>query len=82
MLSELTTSEKVVGLKQLKKALRDGTASKVFYAEDADPRMLTPILDACRTNEIPSEKVPSMQELGRACGIEVGAAVAALLHSH
>ena len=79
MLTELTASEKVVGVKQLKKALRDGKAAKVFMAQDADPKLTEPIAEACTASGITVESVPTMAELGKACGIEVGAAVAALL---
>ena len=79
MLCELESKDKIVGIKQLKKALASGTAAKVFIAQDADPKLLQPIKDACRTDGIPLEEVPTMAELGKACGIEVGSAVAALL---
>ena len=79
MLAELNTKEKIVGIKQLRKALSDGRARKVFVADDADPKLTGPILDQCASDGVEVEHVPAMAELGRACGIEVGAAVAALL---
>ena len=79
MLTDLNTPNKVVGVKQLKKALRDGSAKKVFVAQDADPKFIDPICESCRSAAVPVESVPTMAELGKACGIEVGAAVAALL---
>ena len=79
MLAELNTKEKIVGIKQLRKALNEGRARKVFAAEDADPKLTGPILDQCADGAVAVERVPTMAELGRACGIEVGAAVAALL---
>ncbi len=79
MLSELSTRDKIVGIKQLKKALAAGQAAKVFLAQDADPKLTAPITETCRSGGVPVEEVPTMAELGRACGIEVGAAVAALL---
>mgnify|MGYP005971671585 FL=1 len=81
MLTELVAHNKVVGVKQLKKALRDGAAQKVFVAEDADPKLTDPICESCRGAAVPVEMVPTMAELGKACGIEVGAAVAALLRA-
>ena len=36
---ELRTEQKVVGVKQLKKALREGRAQRVFLAENADPHL-------------------------------------------
>jgi large subunit ribosomal protein L7A len=79
MLVELQTKDKIVGIKQLKKALAEGRIQKVFAADDADPKLLQPILEQCREKNIPVEQVPTMAQLGKACGIEVGAAVAALL---
>lgn len=80
MLCELDSKNKVVGLKQLRKVLAEGRAAKVFTAQDADPKLAGPIKDACRASGVPMEEVPTMAELGKACGIEVGAAVAALLN--
>ena len=79
MLSELGTRDRLVGLKQLQKALSDGRAAKVFVADNADPALTGPIVDQCSQASIPVEHVPTMAELGRACGIEVGASVAATL---
>ncbi len=79
MLVELNTKNKVVGVKQLKKALTEKRAKKVFVAVNADPKVTSPILEKCLEDDIPVEQVPTMADLGRACGIEVGAAVAGLL---
>ena len=67
----------VVGLKQVRRALRDGIAGTVLLAEDADPMILEPLLRACEQAGVPYERVRSMRELGRLCGINVGAAAAA-----
>ena len=79
MLIELSSAEKVVGIKQLRKVLRDDKAAKVFVAQDADPKLTGPIVETCREKNVPVEEISTMAELGKACGIEVGAAVAALL---
>ena len=71
--------EFVVGAKQLKKAVKAGRAKVVFLAENADPAVTEPLEKLCADNFIQITWVPSMAELGRACGIEVGAAAAALL---
>ena len=78
MLAELDTKDKIVGIKQLRKALAEGRARKVFVADDADPRLTAPILEQCRERGVEVERISTMQELGKACRIEVGAAVAAL----
>ena len=79
MLTELTAAEKVVGAKQVKRALKDGRAKKVFWAENADPRVLQPLIQDAVRRGVPLQQVSTMKELGDACGISVGAAVAALL---
>ena len=79
MLTELSGSNKVVGAKQAKRALNDGRARKVFVAGDADPRVTQPLAQTAVNQRIPVELVPTMRELGAACGIAVGSAVAVLL---
>ena len=79
VLQELKTAKRVVGIKQLRKALRDGTAIKVFVAENADFHLTDPVKAACQETGVPVVSVPTMSELGHACSIEVGAAVAAIV---
>lgn len=79
MLTQLTVAEKVVGAKQVKRALKDGRAKKVFWAENADPRLLQPLIQDAVRKGVPLQQISTMKELGDACGISVGAAVAALL---
>lgn len=68
-----------VGTKQTKLALEKGEAQKVFIADDADEKLVSPIVELCRELGIPLVSVDSMRELGKACGIQVGAAAAALI---
>ena len=69
----------VVGAKQLKKAVKAGRARYVFLAENADPAVTEPLEQLCTDNHIQITWVHSMTELGRSCGIEVGAAAAAVV---
>ena len=78
-LSDPARGQMVVGTKQLKKAVKAGRARSVFLAENADPAVTEPLAALCSDNHIPITWVPSMADLGRACGIEVGAAAAAVL---
>ena len=39
---------RVVGIKQVKKALREGRALEVILADDADPALTEPLEAACR----------------------------------
>lgn len=78
-LADLQGRKTVVGARQLKKALSSGLANRVFLAENADPALTEPIEALCLQNHIQFDWVPSMTDLGRACGIDVGAAAAAVL---
>lgn len=79
MLTELSNKAKVVGAKQVKRALGADLALTVFLASDADPRVTEPVAAQCAEKGVKAETVPTMKELGKACGISVGAAVAAAL---
>lgn len=79
MLSELRTGPRVVGAKQAKRAISDGHAIRVFLAADADPRITQPLALLCREKNIPIVSSCTMSELGTACNIAVGSAVAVLI---
>ena len=79
MLTDFASKEKVVGVKQSRKAIRDGRAEQVFLACDADPAVLGPIRADCREQQVSVQEDCTMAQLGAACGIAVGAAVAVLL---
>ena len=79
MFTQLSTAAKVVGAKQTRRALESGKAVKVFLAADADPRITEPLALLAQEKGVSVEKSGTMKELGRACGVAVGAAVAALV---
>ena len=78
MIPELSGSNRVVGAKQVKRALKDGRAVRLYMAMDADPRLLQPLVQEAVNRRVPVQQVSSMKELGQSCGIAVGAAVAVL----
>lgn len=73
------SKNRTVGVKQTLRALEKESVLCVYVAQDAEKHVIRPILDLCRTQGIQVREVQTMTELGKACGIEVGAAVAALL---
>lgn len=79
MLDELRTENKVVGVKQLRKALEEARVRCVYLAKDADPDITAPLETLCGKVGAQCQWVPSMEELGHACGIAVGASAAGLL---
>jgi large subunit ribosomal protein L7A len=69
----------VIGTKQSLKALKDDRVKEIVYAIDADERVTAKIIEVAQEKGISVAGVDSMKKLGRACGIDVGAAVIALL---
>ena len=70
---------KVIGIKQSMKAVEKDQVVSVYIAEDADSRMILPLQQVCLARKIPVVSGSSMEELGVACGIDVGAAAIAIL---
>lgn len=75
----LQSGKVIVGAKQMKKALVTGRVKAVFLAQNADPALTEPIEAICRQQNIHCTWVHSKIELGQACGIDVGAAAAAVV---
>jgi large subunit ribosomal protein L7A len=71
--------QKTVGLKQTQRALEKGLVRRLFIAKDAEPHVLRSVVEWCANHDVDRIDVPTMKELGKACGIEVGTAVAAIL---
>lgn len=79
-LEQLATAiNKAIGTKQTLKAVDGGYADKVYVAQDAETHVTRNLLKLCEDRGYLVELVPSMRELGKACGIEVGAASAAII---
>lgn len=66
---------KVIGTKQTLKAVKDGKALKVFLAEDTEERIKKSIVDCCSEYNVTVESFETKIGLGRAGGIDRGAAV-------
>lgn len=76
---DFSGQSKVVGAKQVRRALEAGTARTVLLADDADPRVTEPVVRLCEAKGVALERGYTMKDLGSACGLAVGSAVAALL---
>jgi len=70
---------KVIGIKQSIKAVEKNMALKVYLADNADIRFVLPLQQACEIQSVPIINGFSMEELGTACGIDVGAAAITIL---
>lgn len=76
---KLQTGPRVVGAKQTRRAVNDGRSKQVYLAKDADPIVTDPIALLCTQKGLSICWVETMKEMGEACGIAVGAAVAAVV---
>lgn len=79
MLKELQNSKKIVGLKQVRRAVEENKAKKVFLAKDASPDIYDKVVDLCKAKNIEIIFADSKKQLGNACKIDVSAAVAAII---
>jgi large subunit ribosomal protein L7A len=70
---------KVIGTKQTLKAVKEGKALKVFLAEDTDESIKTSIIACCEAHHVPVERAETKVGLGKAGGIDRGAAVIAII---
>ena len=80
-LNELAVPERVVGEREVRRAIGKGVLRKVFVATDGDERVIKPVLEAAAELGVEVEEVDSKLKLGRACAISRPAAVAGLLKS-
>ena len=71
-------SQTIIGTKQTVKAMRAGSVKELFVALDADNWVTDSAISFAREIGIPVTLVESKKELGKACGIHVGAAVVAI----
>lgn len=74
-----TAKRLAVGVKQTLKAVQAGAAAVVYVAADAEERVVRPLRQELAARGCEVVEVESMQTLGRMCGIDVGAAAAAIL---
>lgn len=78
-LSSLLSAKKRIGVKQAIRALESNSAELIYVAGDADRQLIAEVLALCLVKDVKMVKVDSRAELGSACGIDVGAAVVAVL---
>ncbi|MBN1332743.1 MAG: ribosomal L7Ae/L30e/S12e/Gadd45 family protein [Synergistales bacterium] len=77
-LSELASPLRITGFRQVYRKLQAGHVRKVFFAKDADPKKIHPVIQLAEEQGIDIEEAPTMIMLGRACAISRPASVAAL----
>jgi large subunit ribosomal protein L7A len=71
--------EKVIGLKQTIKYIKNGQGKCLYVAKNAEGKLTAPIIELAKRNLLEVAYVDTIKELGTLCGIDVGAAVALVL---
>lgn len=69
----------VIGVKQVTKAVKNDLAKFVYLADDADDRVLSPLMELCTTKNIKIITGQTKKELGKSFKIDVPAAAVAEL---
>ena len=70
---------RVVGTKQVLRAVKSGQAARVYLCKDADEFIYRQIESACEEHKVPIIPADSMEALGKYCLIGVKTAAAAIL---
>ena len=78
-MERLSGSEKVVGLKQVRRLVTEERAAVVYLACDADPRLTESLEELCKEHSTEAVWDYTMAQLGKACRITVGASVVVVL---
>lgn len=71
--------KKVIGIKQSTKSLKNGEGQILYVAQDAQNELVKPVVEIAVSLDIEVKYIKTMKELGKLCGIDVGAAVTLLL---
>ena len=71
-------SQIIIGTKQTVKALKSGIVQEIIVAKDADDRMTEQIIQLALEKGVRIEVADSRLKLGKAYGINVGAAAVAI----
>lgn len=79
MITDSDRSRLQTGFKQATRAVNLGKVQKLIIALDSDDKVREPLVSAAEEKGIEIVTVPTMEELGRLCEIEVGASCAVIL---
>ncbi len=72
-------ANRIVGTKQVLRAVKAGKLQRVYVANDVDTFLYQQVIRAAEAAQVPVTRVASMKELGEACGVQVPAAAAGIV---
>ena len=73
------SANRVVGTKQVLRALKAGTLARVYVANDSDTFLFQRVARAAEEAGVPAVRVNTVKELGEACKVAVETAAAGIL---
>jgi len=76
---QLSDVDKIIGLKQSMKKLREDCIRKAYIAKDADKKVVGNFEKLCGEKNIEIEYVATKFLLGKASGIKVGASIVSIV---
>lgn len=77
--SDLKGKRLLIGIKQSTEAVQQNKASAAYVAKDAAAHIREPFENLCKDKQLPLHYFDTKQQLGRACGIDVGATCVVVL---
>lgn len=79
MVDSLKVKNKTVGFKQSIRAIQADNVKIVYLSKDSDSKIRDTICGLCEKYSVEIDYMDTMKQLGKACGIDVGASVVCLL---
>ncbi len=76
---DLRGQEILIGTNQCTEAVAEGKVKKAYVARDAASHIREPFENLCAKASVPITYFETKQQLGRACGIDVGATCVVVL---
>ncbi|MBQ9915521.1 MAG: ribosomal L7Ae/L30e/S12e/Gadd45 family protein [Clostridia bacterium] len=76
---DLKSQQILIGMNQSTEAVATGKVQKAYVAKDAAPHIREPFESLCTKHNVPITYYETKQQLGRACGIDVGATCVVVL---
>ena len=71
--------KKVIGIKQCLKFIKLGKGKVLYVANDADARLISPLIELAEKENIKIVEISTMKELGLMSGIEVKSATTLII---
>lgn len=71
--------KRTVGSSATLRALQKEELLEVYVADDAESKVVQPVIQACQNAGVPVRHVNSQALLGKACGLSVGASAVGLI---